>query len=171
MNTHVLIYDGFVSFEIMLATYLMKTQGEIITVGLNSDPVRSYEDIDVIPKVELSQINSDEISLLIIPGGDNSELKSNPRLVSLLKELNAKQKYIAAICSAVNLLEDAGILAGRQHVGNTGNTDIVKVDKNIITAKPNGYVDFSIEIGKVFKIYTDEDDLLETIDFFRNFKD
>ncbi|WP_018751818.1 DJ-1/PfpI family protein [Paenibacillus sanguinis] len=170
MNTHVFIYDGFVSFEIMLATYLMKTQGEIITVGLNANPVRSYEDFDVVPKVELSQINSDEVSLFIIPGGDHTDLQSNPQLISFLQNLDAKQKCIAAICSAVNLLEHAGILADRQHVGNVGNTDLVRVDKHIITAKPNGYVDFSIEIGKAFNIYADEDDLLETIDFFRNFK-
>lgn len=50
------------------------------------------------------------------------------------------------------------------------NSNVVR-DGNIITAKPNGYVDFAIEIGRALDIYEDEDDLNETIEFFRHFRD
>ncbi|MNB81668.1 DJ-1/PfpI family protein [compost metagenome] len=171
MNTHVLIYDGFVNFEIMLATYLMKTQGSIITVGLTSAPVKSYEDFIVLPNTDINQLKADDIELLIIPGGDMENLKVSLPLASLIKELDSKQKYIGAICSAATLLQHIGILEGRQHIGNTINSaDLVKVDNNILTAKPNGYVDFAIELGKMLNIYSDEDDLKETVNFFKYFK-
>ncbi|MEJ3716658.1 hypothetical protein WGM54_01405 [Paenibacillus polymyxa] len=56
MKSHVLIYDGYVSFEIMLATYFMKTKGDIVTIGVSKDPVISYEDFKVTPAVALRKI-------------------------------------------------------------------------------------------------------------------
>ncbi|MCP3808686.1 hypothetical protein NLX78_15725 [Paenibacillus sp. Lou8.1] len=74
---------------------------------------------------------------------------------------------IATICSATELLEIAGVSYKNPVNHPTG----LEIHKNIITAKPNKYVDFAIEIGKVVDIYTDDEDLKETIDFFKLFKD
>jgi hypothetical protein len=55
---------------------------------------------------------------------------------------------------------------------DAGTSDGINVirDGNILTAKPNGYVDFALELGRMMDIYQDEADLQETIDFFKYFK-
>ncbi|MEK3789157.1 DJ-1/PfpI family protein [Paenibacillus sp. FSL K6-1230] len=169
MHTHVLIYNGYVSFEIMLATYLMKTKGDIVTVGLSREPVRSYEDLVVMPSTSLEEINVAEIDLLIIPGGDTSALLEHTRLAALVQELDKQEKFIAAICSATDLLQHYGILEGRHAVTNAAThiEDLVRVDRNLITARANGYADFAIELGRMLNIYKDEADLEETIQYFK----
>ncbi|URJ48521.1 DJ-1/PfpI family protein [Paenibacillus polymyxa] len=167
MKSHVLIYDGYVSFEIMLATYFMKTKGDIVTIGVTKDPVISYEDFKVTPSVALDEVSAEDIQLLIIPGGDNTPLKTNKQLLALINTLNNDNKVIATICSATELLEIAGVSYKNPVNHPTG----LEIYTNIITAKPNKYVDFAIEIGKVMDIYTDDEDLKETIDFFKLFKD
>ncbi|WP_246058176.1 DJ-1/PfpI family protein [Paenibacillus illinoisensis] len=171
INTHVLIYDGFVNFEIMLATYLMKTQGEIITVGLSSEMVNSYEGFTVKPHQNIKEINCDDVEVLLIPGGDISAIEGNQQLTSLIKGLDINQKYIGAICSGVEVVKQAGVLEAREFTSNrTNNAETYKVSRNIITAKANGYVDFAIELGKMLNIYSDEEDYNETVRYFKYFE-
>lgn len=70
MKYHVFIYEGYVSFEIMLATYFLKTKGDIITVGVSKAPVKSCEDFTVLPDVGLEEVMAEEIEVLLLPGGD-----------------------------------------------------------------------------------------------------
>ncbi|WP_427180151.1 DJ-1/PfpI family protein [Paenibacillus sp. TC-CSREp1] len=171
MNTHVLIYDGYVSFEVMLAMYLMKTKGEIITVGISSDPVKSYEGLMVTPEQSLDEVNDGDIEAFIIPGGDISEIRQNEKLVLLLQKLNTDHKYIGAICSGVDLIKQAGLLEGKKYTSNDASrTATYEVHDNLITAKANGYVDFAIALGQMRGIYSDEADYEETIRFFKYFE-
>jgi putative intracellular protease/amidase len=171
INTHVLIYDGFVNFEIMLATYLMKTQGEIITVGLSSEMVNSHEGFAVKPQKDIKEVDWDEVEVLIITGGDIGEIERDKELTSIIKKLDINGKYIGAICSAVELIKQAGVLEGREYTDNhTNHVDTYKVSRNIITAKANGYVDFAIELGKMLNIYSDKEDYNETVRFFKYFE-
>jgi hypothetical protein len=43
-------------------------------------------------------------------------------------------------------------------------------DQNVITARANAYVDFTIEVAKELNLFVDERDLLETIDFWKYHK-
>uniref|UniRef100_UPI004056A40B hypothetical protein n=1 Tax=Agathobacter sp. TaxID=2021311 RepID=UPI004056A40B len=47
------------------------------------------------------------------------------------------------------------------------NDDLVS-DKNIITARANVYVDFAIEVAKKLELFASEEDLQETIGFWKN---
>ena len=40
-------------------------------------------------------------------------------------------------------------------------------DGLLVTARPNGYVDFAVEAGKAIGLFTDEADIAETLDFFK----
>ncbi|MBR2565566.1 MAG: DJ-1/PfpI family protein [Paenibacillus sp.] len=171
MNTHVMIYDGYVSFEIMLATYLLKTKGDIITIGMTSDPVKSYEGLIVTPHHSMDEVDHRDIEVLIVPGGDIRELQQNKQVITLLQMLEGDRKFIGAICSGVDLLNQAGILEGKQHTSNdTTHSDTYVVHNNIITAKANGYVDFALALGQMTGIYADEADYEETIRFFKYFE-
>ena len=75
---------------------------------------------------------------------------------------------IAAICAGVNLLDDAGILKG---ISSTQSADLDLVNSSrVITARANAYVDFAIETAKELDLFTDEEDLQETIVFWKYFK-
>lgn len=184
MKTFVLIYDGFRQFEVVLVCYFMKaSQSEIITVALDERDISSFEGFHTQPHKLLSEVHADEVDLFVIPGGDPKTIYNTPILNTFLTELHEKGTYIAAICGAPVHLAKAGILNGRQFTtsvikehqddfkGGVLKDENVVIDGNIITAKPNAYVDFAIEVGKIMDIYEDEADFQQTIEFFKYFKD
>lgn len=66
------------------------------------------------------------------------------------------------------MLDNAGLLCD---VKSTHSTDEDLVyDKNIITARANAYVDFAIEVAKKLDLFTSEEDLQETIEFWKYYK-
>ncbi|GMQ64659.1 DJ-1/PfpI family protein [Vallitalea maricola] len=182
MKTYVIIYEGFAHFEVILASYFLKTQGDLVTVGINSNSIVSCEGYRIIPDITLGEVDVAEVDVLIIPGGDLEEISQDSLLHDVITRVNKQGKVIGAICSGVYHLAKAGVLNGK---GYTTTLDINKLsefnaayfkdencvlDGNVITAKANGYVDFGIKLGEVMGIYEDEDDLKETIDFFKKFK-
>ncbi|MBF4691912.1 DJ-1/PfpI family protein [Fusibacter ferrireducens] len=182
MKTYVLIYEGFVQFEVVLANYFMKTVGDIITVGLTDQPVTSQEGFITIPHITLNEVNVDNVDLLIIPGGDPKSFENNKSLSNLLQNLHAKKVKIGGICSGTLALANSGLLKGLKYTTPLPITEFsvfdpnnyldqnIVVSGNIITAKANGYVDFGLEIGKMMSIYKDDADYEETIQFFKYFK-
>ena len=182
MKTFVVIYDTFAHFEVILASYLLKTKGEIITVGINEDMVTSWEGYKIIPDTTIDKVVLDEVDVFIVPGGDPSKLFECSDFYTLINELSKNNKVIGGICSGTIHLAKANVLNGRKYTTSldvneykefcsSGYIDKnVVVEDNIITAKATGYVDFAIEIGKMMDIYEDENDLKETIKFFKEFK-
>ena len=43
-------------------------------------------------------------------------------------------------------------------------------DKNVITARANAYVDFAVEVAKKLDLFASEDDLQETINFWKHYQ-
>ena len=84
-----------------------------------------------------------------------------------MRDLKERNVLIAGICAAVDVLDDSGILQNVRSTHST-NEDLVN-DKNIITARANAYVDFAIEVAKELELFVSEDDLQETIDFWKNY--
>lgn len=182
MKSYVLVYEGFVQFEVVLASYLLKHAGDVITVGISKDPVISAESYKVIPDIIIDEVNIEEADAFIVPGGIPDTLFDCAAFYTLLEKLNAKGKVIGAICSAPLHLAKANVLQGKKYTTTMNPADFSDfdaanflnenfvIDDNIITAKANGYVDFGIEIGKMVDIYEDEADYQETVDFFKYFK-
>ena len=65
----------------------------------------------------------------------------------------------------MNVLDQAGVLRGVQSTHSI-DADWVK-DKNVITARANAYVDFAIAVAKKLNLFAGEDDLQETIRFWK----
>lgn len=52
-----------------------------------------------------------------------------------------------------------------------GQADLdVAVSDKVITARANGYIDFAIEVAKKMNLFQDENDLCETIAFWKGYK-
>lgn len=162
MKIHVLIYDQFANFEVMLVGWMKANQHEMITVSLNQDFVTSVEGFKVMADQKLKDVDTKDVELLLIPGGNTPTILGNAYLKQFIKSVNAQGAVIGAICFAPVLLGEADILENKQFTTSVGtddesftlfknghftNEDVV-VDGNIITAKGNAYVEFALEVCK-----------------------
>jgi len=99
--------------------------------------------------------------MLLLPGGPGVKLlRADPRVAALVKAHAAAKRWLAAICAAPTVLNDAGLLAGRRHTCHTSVLDElpaalkderVVVDGNIITSRGAGTaIDFGLTlVGKL----------------------
>lgn len=119
---------------------------------------------------------------MIIPGGDPNNLYNREEVYHLIREGYRSDTLIAAICAGPIHLAKAGVLKDYNYTVSSEDRDNryfnqenyidknVVVDGKIITAKPTGYVDMAIEIGRKLSLFRSEEELEGTIDFFKNFK-
>lgn len=163
-----IVYDSCCLYEVMLLNYFMSCVGRnAVTCSLDGKPVRSTEGYSINPDMALDEIDETKTASLTIPGGDISMI-DNDRVHALLNRLQDKGVLISAICAGVDVLKNAGIL-DNVHTIYSDDTNVSN-DRRIITARPNGYVDFAIEVMKELDLFEDEDDLKETVEFFKYHK-
>lgn len=102
-----------------------------------------------------------------IGNGGNISNIDNEEVKQYLQELKKRNILIAGICAGVDVLDHAGVLSD---VCSTHSTDFDIVnDHHVITARANAYVDFAIETAKELGLFTNEEDLQETIGFWKNY--
>lgn len=163
-----MIYDTSCFYEITILNYFMSCTGcDMLFCSLDGKPVKTTEGYSVNADMALDDVDITQIRSFIIPGGDISKINTG-KLRSYLQELKKRNVLLAGICAGVDLLEDAGILEG---IESTHSADLdIANDGHVITARANAYVGFAIETAKELGLFTDEDDLKETIDFWKYFK-
>lgn len=162
-----LVYDGCCFYEIVILSYFMNfSHCDMVFCSLDGKPIKAMEGFSVNADMSLRDVEMEQIRSFIIPGGKITVI-DNQDVASYLQELNRRKVLIAGICAGVDVLDHSGIL---QNVGSTHSTDEDLVsDQNIITARANAYVDFSIEVAKKLGLFASEEDLQETIDFWKNY--
>lgn len=186
MNICILYYDGFAEFEVVL-TSLLFMKKNVITTGLENRIYESEEKQRFLPHKTIGELNTDDIDLFIIPGGDPQYLYDNKVLKNFLRELNSKNKYIAGICGGTELLASAGLLENKKCTGDSSglredasyihlfdkaiivNEDIV-VDGNIITSVGQAFIEFAFELGQILNIFKDKDEVQARYKWFKNIK-
>ncbi len=182
MRVGVLIYDGCVQFEVVLAAFFVQQKGKVETYGIEMRDHRSAEGFRLQPDHPLSELDPDALDAFIVPGGQPDAILDNAVLAEKLRELNARGKLIAAICGAPVHLSRAGVLEGRSFTssiyherpgdfvsGTYVDRDVVE-DGNIVTAWPNAFVDFAIVLADRLGLFQDREDREETVRVFREFK-
>ena len=181
MKTCIFVYNGFTHFEVMITSLLMKSNSEIIVAGLDKSDVVSFEGFTIKPDTTLTDISLSDLDLFVIPGGTPEEIYDNYNLLEALQYLNNQNILIAAICAGPLHLARAGILDGKKFTVDNPEyekynqdfangsylEEIVVKDGNIITAKPTGYIDFALEIGRALDIFENEKAYQETAAFFK----
>lgn len=163
-----IVYDKSCFYEIVILNYFMSyTDCDVVLCSLDGEPVRTMEGYSVNVDMALDDVDTKEIRSFIVPGGDISNI-NNGKVRAYLQELKKRGVLIAAICAGVDLLDEAGILNG---IESTHSTDSdIENDHHVITARANAYVDFAIEVAKELNLFTDEEDLKETINFWKYYK-
>ncbi len=168
MKTTVLLYNTCCIYEIVILNYFLNFTGkEVEFVSMDGTAITAMEGYSINISKKLSDINIDEVELFVIPGGNIAEI-NNEDIRKCLHKINANKGLIAAICAGVDVLDDAGLLKGIKST-HSSDPDVVVCD-NIITSRANGYVDFAIETAKAMNLFESEEDLRETIEFWREHK-
>ena len=116
---------------------LRRAEIDVVTAGLDDQPVRASRGVTLIPDATLDDVFNDAFDMMVLPGGlpgaDN--LDQDPRIHGLLKKLADGGGYTAAICAAPRVLANAGILDGKSATGYPGFLDNMELPKvNVLSA-------------------------------------
>ncbi len=159
----VFYYDGFAEFEIALAL-LYLGEYKIQTAALEQREYSSLEGQRFLPDAKLSDIDSHDVALFLIPGGNPIPLLQEVRLTSFIASALSNGAKIAGICGGADLLVALGFLAGRKCTGNAldpTNPEILReqyqktifinepvvTDGNFITAQSKGFAEFALVLA------------------------
>lgn len=168
MINYFFIYDSCVFYEIVLLSYFIKSLGhQVAFCSLGNADIVCWEGFTVKPNLQLKDIDFSTINSFTIPGGMIGNIVEDDKLVILLQKLLSSDKKLFAICSGVEYLNKYKLLKNRKSILNT--TGNVIIDRNLLTATPNSYVDFALEAAKSLNLFIDEEDFMETVNFFKLF--
>ncbi len=168
MKTGIILYDTSCIFEIVILNYFLKyNEKELVFISMDGKPIISTEGYSINVDKSISEVSAKDFELIVVPGGDISVVDTS-EVYKFLNNAYNNKAVIAGICAGVDLLENSGLL---NNVNSTKNTDLDLIDdKNIITARANAYVDFAIEVGKKMNLFKDDNDIKETVEFWKEFK-
>jgi len=168
------LFDGFSDWEIAYLTPEIKKnkEFEIIYFSKDGKPVSSMGGLRILPEISLAEIKTDDVDMLILPGGVAWEKDENDFIDSLVKNLFERGKAIAAICAATAYLGKKGFIDKVKHTSNDlyylkgvapqylGEQHYVNslavTDQNIITANGIAPIEFAREIFQKVKLYNDD---------------
>jgi len=131
---------GFEEIEaVSIIDVLRRAEIKVLVAGVGSLKVSGAHDIQIETQCLINEVKSEELSMIVLPGGWDGTyaLADDEYVQSLLKEMDAHNKDIAAICAAPYALNKAGVL--KHHytcypsVENEIRQDGYSSEKNIVT--------------------------------------
>ncbi|WP_067139043.1 DJ-1/PfpI family protein [Oceanivirga salmonicida] len=164
---YIITYNEFTLFETIFLSYFLKDK--VKYVSLENKEIKSFENIQILADTNISNVKISKDDLLIIPGGNISNILDNKELENLVKNTLIEGIKVGAICAGVDYLNNIKCLENYKNVKINAQKDLI-FDKNLITANANAYLEFAIEISKIMGVFKDENDYNETYDFFKNKK-
>lgn len=171
----VFLFDGFSDWEISYLTPEINKseQFDLVYFSKDGNSVLSMGGLQVKPNASLSEINIEDLDMLILPGGTAWEKGEHKDLNQFAKAVFEKGKPIAAICAATAYLGQLGLLNELKHTSNDLSylkgmapqyqgednylNSLAVTDKNIITAKGIAPIEFAREIFKTIELYSKPD--------------
>ncbi len=135
----VILADGFEEIEAFAPVDLLRrAQVEVTTASLNEDgQAKGRSNITTLADVPLSSVGDRTFDLLFLPGGPGvKNLRADPRVREIVLRHHAAQRWIAAICAAPTVLNDAGLLAGKRytaHFSVANELARILADERIVT--------------------------------------
>lgn len=152
---------GFEEIEAISIIDVVKRAGIEVTIGSVDGVLEVIGAHGIIIKADKSikDISANALDMIVLPGGSGGTkiLAEDEKVQSLIKEMDAKGKYIGAICAAPFALDRAGVLkthftcypSVEEEINNSGYDATKKVisDQNILTSRgPATAICFGLEI-------------------------
>jgi protease I len=149
--------DGFEQSELMEPKRLLEEAGaEVSVASLKLGDIRGWDQKDWGESVRVDcvvgDVSADDYDALLLPGGQMNPdiLRTEHAVIEIIRDFDAAEKPIAAICHAPWLLAEADLVEGRTVTGwpsirtdlaNAGAAVVdeeVVVDGNFITSRKPG---------------------------------
>jgi len=153
--------DGFEEIEATTIIDILRRAGlKVVTAGLTNSTVKGSRGVKIIADELLDDINPEEFSAIVLPGGYPGyvNLSESEKVLEIVKEFNSRNKMVAAICGAPTVLAKAGILNNRnatvypgleKELPNPMHQKVV-VDGNIITSQgPATAMEFALKLVEI----------------------
>jgi protein deglycase len=168
--------DGFEEIEaVSIIDVLRRAALDVLVVSVTGKhEVTGAHQLKVIADVLFEQVNYDEINMIVLPGGmpGATNLDAHEGLKMQIKEFNAADKPLAAICAAPLVFGNLGILEGKQVVCYPGfekylqGAEVLTIpvveSENVITGRGVGAaLEFALKIVEKM-VSADKAELLRT---------
>ena len=113
---YVLMVDGFEEIEAIEPIDIMRRAGlNVVTVGVNNQTVKGAHNITIKTDVMICDVNTDDMELLMLPGGPGHiNLEENEKVHELIDYASENDLYIAAICASPSIIGKKGLLNGKK---------------------------------------------------------
>ena len=156
----ILLAEGCEEIESVTVANLLRRGGvTVVTASLGARLVHGNHGIGIEADATLDEALKQDFDMLVLPGGQPgaTHLGADPRIHALLKKMQECGRYIAAICAAPGVLEQAGLLTGKKVTSFpealkdlssvTYLQTAVVVDGKIITSRgPGTAMDFGLAL-------------------------
>jgi protease I len=121
----ILLAEGVEDLEFYVPMMRLQEEGaQIYAVGLNMDPVRGKNGLEVKPTIEIKDLDVAALDGLVVPGGwAPDKLRRHKEVTDLLKGMDARGKVIGIICHGGLVAISAQIVNGRKATGSKGIKD------------------------------------------------
>ena len=158
--------DGCEEIEALtVVDVVRRAKMEIVMISVTGKrEVKGSHNITFLADALASQVNYDELSGIVLPGGmpGTLNLGADETVNRVIREFAAAGKLVSAICAAPSVLGEAGLLEGKKATCHPGFEekllgactceDEVAVDGNMITSRGMGTaIAFALEIVRYFK--------------------
>jgi 4-methyl-5(b-hydroxyethyl)-thiazole monophosphate biosynthesis len=161
------IAKGFEEIEaVSIIDVLRRAHIDVVVASLDGSAlIVGANGITIETDTNIHNIHADVLDMIVLPGGwdGTNALAEDANVQRLLKEMDAKGKYIAAICAAPFALHKAGVLKEKftcypsveEHIRIEGYQDdraMVVEDGNVMTSRgPGTAICFALAIVKKLK--------------------
>jgi putative intracellular protease/amidase len=182
---YVFLFDGFSDWELAYLTPEINKSEQfgLVYFSVDGSSVKSMGGLNIMPNIALSELKSEDVDLLILPGGTAWEKREITEIENLVRELMKNKKPIAAICGASFYLGQLGILDDLCHTSNdlgylkavvpeykgeeNYRNQLVVTDKNIITANGIAPIEFAVDVFKMIHLKSN-DEIEKWFQLFKN---
>lgn len=159
----VLFAPGFEEAEALtIVDILRRANLPAETVGVTGHEITSGHGITLKTDKTLADISANTLEMAVIPGGypGVDRLLESQETLDLLQEMNARGKWLAAICAGPRVLDRAGVIEGKKMTGYTGYAEKLPgavfvekaavADRNLVTSQgpATGYP-FAFKLAEV----------------------
>ncbi len=163
MKIVVPLAEGFDEIEFStIVDILRRAEMDVTTAGLKEGIIEGAHGVKVMADTSIDKIDPDDFEVIVLPGGFPGfvNLGEDQRVLKLVREMDDKAKWVAALCGAPSVLSKAGLLEGKKATIYPAAKDTltgaqyvderVVVDGRVITSQGAGTaMEFSMKLVEI----------------------